>query len=1026
METGEREGQPAASRLRALEADEMQRIRQIFERHHVPASMTGKELVDDVLIPIGLSKDDARAILCAVNSFDGVDVSYQDLLDFILPQAATASSEAELLHGPLVEETYDLEDPKSLAKYLIDADVRLVRAPYFYKLLRASRCMPRRQEAEHDWCEVDGQEISALVSHKEVAEWALGRRKALICSVSHAWETREHPDPCNFQLQNLVNCVWDAAYVDDIWVFYDYLSLFQFHRDTAEQEASFRRAMSNMHVMYAHQSTLTFRLECLTPVETWTARKEDSMYKVPIYHLPSNSVAWIPLSELMENFVFYLERGWCRAEIEWSAARGIPAQNIAIDCEADRYGNVANTKKVPTAPEVFEQRMATSAFTHRNDAATVVDLQRKIFHQKVTMRRHLEFRNLTVSDMGELAASLPHLKNLRVLHIDDFYVGDAEAKAFCQALSSLALQKLSLRFAYFLSAPAMVKDRSCPNLQGGRPQLYSVSVGQALSEVDVAAFASMTELDFFFWMLEAEVGDRLAQVIAKILKTNRSITRIDLAGNHISEVGLQAIADALLINHVVTHIGLQVDEGFALERIEERLKANRAAAEAGMDLSGGRLGDTNVQVLAEALRLNRSVSHIYLQNNTITDLGAKAIAQMLMQNTSIRSIVLRGNEIGDSGVEALAKALQQNRSIQVIVLQNNHIGDVGVEALAEAVRENDFILDIHLDGNPFGDAGCQAWDTGRSVGWGLALVVRAEAREQIRERCRANQEVNTYVKDPDTRVTAILGLRELTHRGENHVQKLVEDLKTDSGKTEINLQHKYIRDAQVQVRLQVGPRSAALNEQLHGQVLSEALKIHKNITHLFLGGNKIQDDGAQALAQVLKQNRSITLIDLLENEICDAGAEALAEAVQENDTIHSIILFGNPCAGSQAREHRPVSAGVARRCCRGSEAFRRIHARCSSNYQAAVQAKAAAAVKAVVEDLKTDGAKREIDLQGRCIEDAQVQVLSEELKIKLSITHIDLSKNRIKDAGAEAMNPCLILFVMTSLYSLHARRWHRC
>lgn len=74
----------------------------------------------------------------------------------------------------------------------------------------------------------------------------------------------------------------------------------------------------------------------------------------------------------------------------------------------------------------------------------------------------------------------------------------------------------------------------------------------------------------------------------------------------------------------------------------------------------------------------------------------------------------------------------------------------------------------------------------------------------------------------------------------------MEDLKTDSGKTEINLQHKYIRDAQVQVRLQVGPRSAALNEQLHGQVLSEALKIHKNITHLFLGGNKIQDDGAQA------------------------------------------------------------------------------------------------------------------------------------------------------------------------------------
>ena len=292
--------------------------------------------------------------------------------------------------------------------------------------------MPRRQEAEHDCCDLNGMEVSALVSYQEVAEWAIGRRKALICSVSHAWETREHPDPCNFQLENLVNCVslWDAAYVDDIWVFYDYLSLFQFQRDTAEQEASFRRAMSNMHVMYAHQSTLTFRLERLTPVETWTARKEDSTYKVPIYHLPSSAIAWIPLSELMENFTMYLERGWCRAEIEWSAARGIPTQNIAIDGEP---GKEVTVKMVPTAPEVFEQHMATSAFTHRNDATTVVDLQRKIFKQKVTVRNHLKLEHLTQADMAELAASLPHFQNLKELEIKVFKAGEAEAKAFFEA-----------------------------------------------------------------------------------------------------------------------------------------------------------------------------------------------------------------------------------------------------------------------------------------------------------------------------------------------------------------------------------------------------------------------------------------------------------------------------------------------------------------------------------------------------------------------------------------------------------------
>lgn len=316
--------------------------------------------------------------------------------------------------------------------HIISDLLNIELARYLYKLLRSDRCMPRCQEAERDCCEVNGTEVSALVSHQEVAEWALGRRQAMIISVSHAWETREHPDPCRFQLELLVNCValWDAAYVDDIWIFYDYVSLFQFQRDTAEQETSFRRAMGNMHMLYAHQSTLTFRLESLTPDETWTARKEDSTYKVPVYHLPSGSIAWISLRDLWENRVLYLSRGWCMAEIEWSAARNIPAQNLAIDGEP---GIMTTAKKVPTAPEVFEERMATSAFTHRNDATSVVRLQRKIFHEKVTSRNHMKLQDLTRADMVELAASLPHFQNLKVLQIHGFRAGEGEANAFCEA-----------------------------------------------------------------------------------------------------------------------------------------------------------------------------------------------------------------------------------------------------------------------------------------------------------------------------------------------------------------------------------------------------------------------------------------------------------------------------------------------------------------------------------------------------------------------------------------------------------------
>ena len=67
---------------------------------------------------------------------------------------------------------------------------------YLAELVLAQQPLPRRQEAESLEFTSGGITQSALVTHKEVQEWATGSRKAIMCSISHAWETREHPDPC--------------------------------------------------------------------------------------------------------------------------------------------------------------------------------------------------------------------------------------------------------------------------------------------------------------------------------------------------------------------------------------------------------------------------------------------------------------------------------------------------------------------------------------------------------------------------------------------------------------------------------------------------------------------------------------------------------------------------------------------------------------------------------------------------------------------------------------------------------------
>ena len=161
------------------------------------------------------------------------------------------------------------------------------------------------------------------MTHEEVAQWAMGKKDTIICSVSHGWETREHPDPCQWQLGQLVDCIalYDAAYHSDIWVFYDYTSLYQFERETTEQEDSFRKGMQDMHVMYAHDFDLTLRIEDLTPNDIWDAAMADEDFKIPVYHLPSKSIKALPLRDLVSNRTDYDQRGWCRAEKEWSAAK---------------------------------------------------------------------------------------------------------------------------------------------------------------------------------------------------------------------------------------------------------------------------------------------------------------------------------------------------------------------------------------------------------------------------------------------------------------------------------------------------------------------------------------------------------------------------------------------------------------------------------------------------------------------------------------------------------------------------------
>ena len=194
-------------------------------------------------------------------------------------------------------------------------------------------------------------------------------------------------------------------------------------------EAQCQKAMTNVQVMYSHSSTLTFRMEHITPQDMWMRALTDEDYKIPVYDGESREIKLLPLKDLMPNRNDYNERGWCLGEKDWAAARSVPAQNLVIDGEEDEE----KIKKIPTEPGAFIHRMRRAKFTWANDRDSVIDLQRKIFKQKVTICKRLHLTELTAHDMEELTGALPHYTQLEVLEIEEFTAEPAQVISFIEA-----------------------------------------------------------------------------------------------------------------------------------------------------------------------------------------------------------------------------------------------------------------------------------------------------------------------------------------------------------------------------------------------------------------------------------------------------------------------------------------------------------------------------------------------------------------------------------------------------------------
>jgi len=109
------------------------------------------------------------------------------------------------------ETSYDLSEPEALLGFLEDAGIRLVRLEYLVELSASGRPLPRRQEAEKATTSsgapalVESRELQEVKIDPDTAHMSVMLRHPVprrvrvhLVSVSHVWESMQHPDPWRF------------------------------------------------------------------------------------------------------------------------------------------------------------------------------------------------------------------------------------------------------------------------------------------------------------------------------------------------------------------------------------------------------------------------------------------------------------------------------------------------------------------------------------------------------------------------------------------------------------------------------------------------------------------------------------------------------------------------------------------------------------------------------------------------------------------------------------------------------------
>lgn len=191
-----------------------------------------------------------------------------------------------------------------------------------------------------------------------------------------------------------------------------------------------------------------------------------------------------------------------------------------------------------------------------------------------------------------------------------------------------------------------------------------------------------------------------AEVLAKVLKTNKTLLEINLSDNMIEAEGLKIICAAMEENSTLIALDLgdnKPDGLLHVDAIAKMVAVNKTLKILNVNYSN--INMEGMPILAEALKENHTLTELNLGYNFCGSKGVKALSEMLDKNSTLKALDLSGNLIGSECSSLIADYLKTNTTLTELNLDFNHLVSNGAIPILNALKNNTTLKTLHLATN---------------------------------------------------------------------------------------------------------------------------------------------------------------------------------------------------------------------------------------------------------------------------------------------------------------------------------------